>query len=95
MTVVIAGTAEEHAAEEHKITQSEHDQACQIYGDDDFTHFNLTTLAKPDAESDYLKDGVEFKICDHLPRTSYFARLLSLTVGVERLTGEEYEPDDA
>ena len=95
MTVVMAGTAEEHAAEEHKTTESEHDLACQIFGDDDFTHFNLTTLAKPNQEADYIKDGVEFKICEHLPRTTYFARLLSLTVGVERLTGEDYEPDDA
>ena len=62
---------------------------------DDFTHFNLTTLAKPNQEADYIKDGVEFKICEHLPRTTYFARLLSLTVGVERLTSEEYEPEYA
>ena len=55
----------------------------------------MTTLAKPNPDSDYLKDGVEFKICDRLPKTNYFARVMDMTRGVERLTGEEYEPDDA
>lgn len=95
LTVVSAGPPAEHTAENHVTTESEYDLACQIYGDDDFTHFNLTTLAKTNPEADYLKDGVEFKICERLPKTNYFARVMDMTRGVERLTGEEYEPDDA
>ena len=30
-----------------------HDRACQLYGDGDFTHFNLTTLGKK-GEDDYI-----------------------------------------
>ena len=38
-------------------TDADHDAACQIYGDDDFTHFNLTSIDKPGKES-YFKDGL-------------------------------------
>ena len=100
MTVVLAApattpTTTTATSEDHKATVNEQDLACQIFGDNDFTHFNLTTLAKPNVESDYIKDGLEFKICERLPRTNYFARSLSMTKGVNRLTSEEYEPDDA
>merc|ERR1712151_33137 len=61
-----------------EVTVSDHDRACQIYGDGDFTHFNLTTLAKT-GDNDYLKDGIEFKVCDYLPRSTYFARSISMT----------------
>ena len=82
------------AEEEKAAPMSDQDQACQIFGDGDFTHFDLSTLAQANPDKDYLKDGVEFKICDHLPHTHYFARHIDPKKGVERITAADYEPDD-
>ena len=56
-------------------TEADRYVACQIYGEDDFTHFNLTSLDKP-GKDNYHKDGVEWRYCDHLPGTRYFASVI-------------------
>ena len=69
-------------------TEADHYFACQIYGEDDFTHFNLTSLDKPGKDS-YHKDGVEWKFCDHLSGTRYFASIINdLQKGSQFATGE-------
>ena len=66
--------------------------SCQLYGQDDFTHFNLTALGRSNP-LDYQKDGVEFKVCEYLERSDYYARVLSMKTGTTILTNSNYAPD--
>ena len=90
ITAVVAAATDDDPV----VTANEKDLACQLYGDDDFTHFNLTSLEKESKDSFYRWNGVEWKICEPLPRTNIFARYLDLLRGTESLTGQDYEPDD-
>ena len=69
------------------------DNACQVYGGDDFTHFNLTTLDK-NGTGTYAKDQIEWRFCDHLPSSYYFAHKVDLRRGVIPLSTDSYEVDE-
>ena len=69
------------------------DNACQVFGGDDFTHFNLTALDK-NGTGIYAKDAIEWRFCDHLPSSTYFAHLVDLRRGVIPLSTDSYEVDE-
>ena len=87
-TMIIAGVS----AETPTVAMVQ-DLACQIYGGDDFTHFNITSIEKSGSDT-YSKEQITWRFCDHLPGSYYFATKIDLMTGTTPLTSDRYEPDE-
>ena len=84
-------------------TEQEQKDACVVFENENFVKWDLRPMMKTEAEdsghgADYHSTGlptlIEFNFCRHLDETHYFASKLDMTRGVERLTGEDFQPDE-
>ena len=84
-------------------TEQQQKDACVVFENEHFVKWDLRPMMKTEAEdashgADYHSTGlptlIEFNFCRHLDETHYFASKLDMTRGVERLTGEDFQPDE-
>ena len=87
-------TAQETEPETETLTQEEINAklACNVFGADDFTEYDLRPLEKKDG-SIYKNLAFEWNFCSYLPGTEYFATQFELMEGVHILTSDNYIPD--
>ena len=74
-------------------TEEDRKVACVEYPNE-WLKFDLRPLEKDDGK--YVQEGIEWNLCDHLPRAHYFASILvqeSSGLHTQILTDDDFIPD--